>query len=104
MAENPYAPPKAEVGYGEGESKPSKPSAGARFLWTSLIAFPIFMGCVLIAGGDNLLYGAIGSAVFAMFSGIIALCIPVRLKVLFIAPSIIVCLVIAYLIGTAAGS
>jgi hypothetical protein len=38
---------------------------------------------------------------FAVFSGLVALCIPVRAKALFIAPSIILFVVIAFLIGNA---
>jgi hypothetical protein len=101
MAENPYAPPKTEVGTGPDERNPARPGAGARFLWTAVIALPIFMGTVFLTPRENWAYGAIGSVVFAGFSGLIALCIPVRFKVLFIAPSIAVCLFIAYLIGSA---
>ena len=100
MAENPYAPPKSEVGAGVDQDKPSKPSAGARFLWTAIIAFPVFMGCVLLTPAVNWAMGAIGSAMFAAFSGIIALCIPTKAKVLFIAPSILVCFIIAYILGS----
>jgi hypothetical protein len=100
VAENPYAAPKSEVGTGPVEARSAKPTAAARFLWTMIVGFPIFMLFVLMTPRSMWLMGALGSAVFAAFSGLIALCIPVRHKILFIAPGILVCLVIAYLIGS----
>jgi hypothetical protein len=101
VAENPYAPPKADVGTDPDEDPPRKPSAAARFLWTALIAFPIFFGFVLMTPREAWLMGALGSAMFAVLSGLVAMCIPVRAKALFIAPSILLFVVIAFLIGTA---
>jgi hypothetical protein len=102
VAGNPYAPPKAEVGTGPDEDPRRKPSAGARFLWTAAIAFPVFFGFVLLTPREAWLMGALGSAMFAVLSGLVAMCIPVRVKVLFIAPSIFLFVVIAFLIGNAA--
>jgi len=101
VAENPYAPPKVDVGAGQDDDPRPKPSAGARFLWTAAIAFPVFFGFVLLTPREAWLVGALGSAMFAVMSGLVAMCIPVRTKVLFIAPSIIIFVVIAYLIGNA---
>jgi hypothetical protein len=101
VVENPYAPPKSDVGTGPEEGQPRKPTAGARFAWTSCIAFPVFFGFVMLTPRSAWLVGALGSAIFAGMSGLVALCIPVRSKVLFIAPSILIFVVIAYLIGTA---
>jgi hypothetical protein len=101
VAENPYAPPKADVGTGPEEDGPRKPTAGARFVWTACIAFPVFFGFVMLTPRSAWLVGALGSAIFAAMSGLVAMCIPVRWKALFIAPSIIIFIVIAYLIGTA---
>jgi hypothetical protein len=101
VAENPYAPPKADVGAGPDDDGPRKPSAGARFLWTACVAFPVFFGFVMLTPRSAWLVGALGSAIFAGMSGLVAMCIPVRSKVLFIAPSILVFVVIAYLIGNA---
>jgi hypothetical protein len=102
VAENPYAPPKADLGTGSEEEPPRKPSAGARFLWTAAIGFPVFFAFVLMTPREAWLMGALGSVIFALLSGLVALCIPVRNKALFIAPSIIFFIVIAYLIGNAA--
>jgi hypothetical protein len=101
VAENPYAPPKTDVGTGPEEDRSRKPSAGARFLWTAAIAFPVFFAFVLVTPRQAWLMGALGSALFATLAGLVAMCIPVRAKALFIAPSIILFLVIAYLIGNA---
>jgi hypothetical protein len=100
VVENPYAPPKSEVGAGADETENAKPTAIARFLWTTIVGFPVFMLFVLMTPREMWLMGALGSAAFAVFAGLIALCIPVRHKILFIAPGILVCIVIAYLIGT----
>ena len=99
MAENPYAPPKADVGRGLEEDPPRKPSAGARFLWTAAIGFPVFFAFVLVTPRQVWLLGALGSVMFATMSGLVAMCIPVRAKALFIAPSILLFIVIAFLIG-----
>lgn len=101
MAENPYAPPKADVGTGSEEGRPLKPSVGARFLWTAGIGFPVFFAFVLLTPREAWLMGALGSVMFAVLSGLVAMCIPVRAKALFIAPSIILFVVIAFLIGNA---
>lgn len=101
MAEdNPYAPPKAELGEASPEEeKNPKPGVGARFLWTFLIGFPVYMFFVLFLPKDAWIMGALGSAMFAAFSGIIAMCIPVRNKAGFIVPSILVGVVAAYMLG-----
>ena len=101
MAENPYAPPKADVGTGPEEDRLRKPSAGARFVWTAAIGFPVFFGFVLLTPREAWLMGTLGSAMFAVLSGLVAMCIPVRAKALFIAPSILLFIVIAFLIGNA---
>ena len=98
MTGNPYAPPKTDVGRSEDEDR--KPTATARFFWTACVAFPVFMACVLMTPRGKWIYGAIGSAVFAGIAGVIALCIPVRTKILFIAPSVLTCLIVVYLIGS----
>jgi hypothetical protein len=90
------------VGAGPDDDRPRKPSAGARFLWTAAIGFPVFLAFVLMGPRQAWLMGALGSVVFAALSGLVALCIPVRNKALFIAPSIILFIVIAFLIGNAA--
>jgi hypothetical protein len=103
VTDNPYAPPKADVGMGlDEEDRPRKPSAGARFLWTAAIGFPVFFAFVLMTSRETWLMGALGSVAFAVFSGLVALCIPVRAKALFIVPSILLFVVIAFLIGNAA--
>jgi hypothetical protein len=100
LAGNPYAPPKSDVGTGAAGGSSRKPTAAARFLWTACIGFPVFLSFVFFAPHRNWVYGAIGSAAFATFAGLIALCIPVRSKLLFVVPSIFACIFIAYLIGS----
>jgi hypothetical protein len=98
--ENPYAPPKAELGEPapEEQSDP-KPGVGARFLWTFLIGFPVYMFFVLFLPREAWLMGALGSAMFAVFSGIVAMCIPARSRAAFIIPSIMVGVIAAYMLG-----
>jgi hypothetical protein len=98
MTDNLYSPPKSEIDVSSiGEDK--KPTFAVRFGLTALIGFPIFMFFVLLLPRAAWLVGAIGSAIFAVLAGLIAICIPVKRKILFIAPSIFICIVLAYLIG-----
>ena len=100
MTENPYAAPRTPVTDAD-VTRPERPGVGARFLWTLASAFPIFMATVLgFVPRERWLLGAIGSAIFASFCGLIAMCIPVRWKAAFIIPSIVIGLFCAYLIGT----
>lgn len=102
MSENPYAPPKAEIGEGSPETRADpRPGVGARFGWTFLIGFPVYMLFVMILPREAWLMGALGSAMFAAFSGVIAMCIPARNKAVFIVPSILVGVIAAYLLGKA---
>jgi hypothetical protein len=98
--ENPYSPPQAEVADSAAPEK-SKPSAGARFLWASGVCFVVFMVLILLVlPRQDWGYGALGSAFFALTSGLIALCIPVRNKAGFIIPAVVLSLVAAYLVGS----
>ena len=95
--ENPYAPPKTDVG--EGSPEDGRPGAGARFLWTMLIGFPVYMFFVLFLPRESWAMGALGSVMFAACSGVVAMCIPVRSKAGFVVPSILAGVVVAYIIG-----
>jgi hypothetical protein len=97
--ENPYAPPKAEVAGASDEEADGKPSVGARFLWTLCIGFPVYMFFVLFLPRNAWLMGALGSLLFAAFSGLIAMCIPVRPKAGFIVPGIVIGVILAYMLG-----
>lgn len=99
MNENPYAAPKSPVLSSEDENP--KPSAGTRFLLTTACAAPVYMAFTLFGPREAWLMGALGSVILGVFSGLIALCIPVRTKILFILPSVLAGLVIAFLIGNA---
>jgi len=96
---NPYAAPKSDV-RDTTETANGKPSAGKRFLWTAAIGFPVFMLTVLFAPRSQWVAGALGSVVLALGCGVVALCIPVRSKLLFVVPSIVAGLVFAYILGT----
>ena len=99
MSENPYAAPRTPVA--DEERTPGKPSIGARFLWAFVCAFPVFMLLVLAyVPREKWLVGALGSGIFAGFSGLIAMCIPVKPKAGFIIPAVLISLWCAYLIGT----
>ena len=100
MSENPYAAPNTSVT--ELERKRSdKPGVGARFLWAAGCALPIFIACVMLAGARGAwLMGLIGSVMFASFAGLIAMCIPVKPKVGFIIPAVLIALICAYELGT----
>ena len=99
MAEdNPYAPTKAPVA-DEITDADAKPSVGARFAWTAAIGFPVYMFFVLFTPREAWAMGALGSAMFAAFSGLIAMCIPTRSKAAFIVPGILVGVIIAYMLG-----
>ena len=78
-----------------------KPAAGTRFLLTTACAAPTYMAFVLFGPREAWLIGALGSLILGLFSGLIALCIPVRTKILFILPSVLAGLVIAFVIGSA---
>ena len=97
--ENPYTPPRAEVADAPA-AKPEKPSAGARFLWASGVCFVVFMILVLVVAPRSLwLLAALGSVMFALLSGLIALCIPVKNKAGFIIPAVVLSLLVSYLVG-----
>ncbi len=96
--DNPYAPTKAPVADAADDAG-SKPSVGARFLWTAAIGFPVYMFFVLFLPKDEWALGALGSAMFAIFSGLVAMCIPVKTKAGFIVPAIVLGVVIAYMLG-----
>jgi len=97
--DNPYAPPAARVAETDEAAKPSRPSIGVRFLWTTLIGFPTYMSTVLFLPRKEWAVGALGSLFFALMSGLVAMCIPVRNKALFIIPSLLAGIVVAFLIG-----
>jgi hypothetical protein len=98
MTDNLYSPPKSEIDVSSiGED--TKPSFLARFGLTALIGFPVFMIFVLLLPKETWLVGTIGAAIFTILAGLIAICIPVKRKILFIVPSIFICVVLAYLIG-----
>jgi hypothetical protein len=102
MSENPYAAPRTKVSDTD-KAVPDRPSVGARFLWTFAIGLPVFLVFILLLPRDQWLMGAIGSAIFAGFSGLIAMCIPVKSKAVFIVPSIMISVIAAYLLGTHSG-
>jgi hypothetical protein len=100
--ENPYAPPRAEVSDPKPR-KPDKPTAGARFLWAAGICFVIFVILVmLVLPRGDWIAGALGSAMFATLSGLVAMCIPVKNKAGFIVPALVVSMVLAYIVGSGA--
>lgn len=78
----------------------TRPGVGARFAWTAAIGFPVYMFFVLFLPKEAWLMGALGSAMFAVFSGVIAMCIPVRNKAAFIVPSILIGVIAAYILGS----
>ena len=98
-AENPYAPPKAEVTDTAAE-KNRKPSAVARFLWTSAVALPVFLPLMFLVPPEKRGVTALGAAIFALGAGLIAMCIPARRKVVFIVPAIFIVFVLAALLGS----
>ena len=97
-AENPYAPPKAEVTDAVAD-KNRKPSAGARLAWTTAVALPVFLPLMFLVPPEKRGVTALGGAIFALGAGLIAMCIPVRRKVGFILPSILIVFVLAALLG-----
>jgi len=97
--ENPYSPPRAQVADAPAPQG-DKPSVGARFLWASGVCFAIFVVLILIVAPRSLwLLAAFGSAMFALLSGLIAMCIPVKSKAGFIIPAVVISLLISYMIG-----
>ena len=101
MSENPYAPPRTEVA-DSAPASPAKPSVAARFAWTAGCTFVVFMILILLITPAAWRLGGVGSLAFALFAGLIGMCIPVRAKVGFIIPGMVVALLIAYLIGSRA--
>jgi len=98
--ENPYAPTNAPL-EDQATNEDGRPSAGARFLWTAATSFPIYSPFVLTLTRVRWPLGALGCAVMALLTGLIAMCIPVKHKVVFIVPSILAFLFILFLIGVA---
>jgi|KBSMisStandDraft_5_1062788.scaffolds.fasta_scaffold695836_2 hypothetical protein len=96
--ENPYAPTHAPL-EDQTTGADARPSAGTRFLWTATIGFFFYLLFCLVLPRDRWLMGALGSAIMAAITGVIAICIPVKHKAGFIVPSILAGLVVLYLVG-----
>lgn len=95
---NPYSPPGAAM-KDSPLAAPSRPGIGHRFLLTAACAFPVFFACVLGLPNAEWGVGAVGAVMFAVLTGIVAICIPVRNKFLFVVPSIVLGLTVALLLG-----
>jgi len=103
MSENPYAPPGTPLRDPQ-DAGDGKPGIAARFLWATACAVPVFVGLiVLFLPRKDWPAGLLGSAMFSMLAGIVAMCIPVRPKVGFIVPGVVVSFFVAWLIGTRGG-
>jgi hypothetical protein len=93
-------PPRAKVEDAQA-AKRDKPSAGARFLWGFCCCLAAFLLLIFSVGPRNLwLLASLGSLIFAGFSGLVAMCIPVKSKLLFTVPPVMLSLLIAYLAGS----
>jgi 4-hydroxybenzoate polyprenyltransferase len=98
-----YAPPNSEL---ENELSGKTKTYGwwQRFYITFLWGFPVFMGFVILGTAkETWIYGAIGSAMFSIGAGIVAMLIPVQRKSVFVTVAVFLGLVTAYIIGTNAG-
>jgi len=85
----------------DSQAQPAgKPSAVTRFLWAGGSCFVLLELLVLFTSPQaEWLMGLFGAALFGFFSGLIAMCIPVRNKAGFIFPAIVICFLIAYFLG-----
>ncbi len=75
-----------------------RPRSGdaARFFWTALVAFPINLVVLQLAGPLEWSSAALASGLIAWLAGLVGLCIPVRHKAAFIIPGVIGGLLIAF--------
>lgn len=98
---NPYSPPRAPVADArrKPKAKATGSSWGARFLWTTPVAFVVLLSIAMSADSDQLIQTALGALVFAVLAGVIAMCIPVRSKAGYMIPSILIVMVIVYAIA-----
>lgn len=102
--ENPYAPPRSEIAESPAPQTDTRPSIGARFLWTTAWAIPMYLFFVFFfSPSESWLVGSLGSVLLAMGCGLLAMCIPVRRKAGFIIPSLLAGLVFAYILGRVTG-
>lgn len=93
--ENPYSPPKAVTL--DPVEVSAKPSAGIRFALTAAIAFPVYVLLWLFIQrflSPGVIMTNLGVAVLA---GVVALCIPVRSKWLFVVLAIVIAFVLVSL-------
>jgi len=101
--ENPYAPPRAEVYHEPAPEKDLWSGIGrmmARFFWATAVSLVLFLVVVIaVLPRHNLGFGIIGAMLFAMFTGMIAACIPVKNKAGYIIPAMLVSMTVAYLAG-----
>ncbi len=95
-----YAPPNSSLERGPStESK--KYGVWQRFYITFLWGVPIYMIFVMLGTpAESWGYGAVGSVVFSIGSGIIAMFIPVHYKSVFATAGILLGIITAGVIGT----
>jgi hypothetical protein len=100
VTDNPYAPPRAPV-RDTNEERRAGSSIGQRFAWGAGLAFVFFGAIILLLPRNQWAAGVLGSGMLALLSGVIAICIPVRSRWIYVTPGIVVCFIIAYLLGSA---
>lgn len=99
--ENIYAAPKADLSV-EPADVPLKPGIGKRFLLTAACAFPLFLLSGLFVPRTQWFPLTVGALMIAVLAGLVAMCIPVRSKPLFIVPSLVFCLAVTVYFGSRA--
>ena len=94
-----YKSPDSELEQPEANFA-KKYGAWRRFYITFLFAFPIFMAIIIgTTPKEAWFLGGIGSATFSIFSGLIALLIPVQRKAVFVSAGVILGVLTAAVIG-----
>ena len=93
--QNPYLPPKSSVR--ETADAEEKPTASTRFALTTAIAFPVYV--ILWLFINRFLSPGIimSNLAVAVLAGVVALCIPVRSKWLFVVLAIVIAFVLVSL-------
>lgn len=83
------------------DASASRPGMAKRFIMTFAVSLLVFIALVLMTTAKaEWIYGIIGSVVLSVFSGIVALFIPVRSKLVFVSLGVIAGLTASYLVGT----
>jgi hypothetical protein len=81
--------------------KSVKISVGKRFLITFLWAFLMYMAFLLLSSAkEDLHFQFIGFVFFSFCSGIVAMLIPTKYKIIFVSTGILVVIIAVYILGT----